>query len=70
MATYIVTSHVRRLVNEHGKRCSVEFLEALDRHVAEKIEEALAVHNGGKRTLDATIISYVTGKLNLGGTRR
>ena len=63
MATYIKASLVRRLVRDHHRRVSVEFLEALDRYVAETVEKSIAVHNGGRRTLDATVLAYVTGKI-------
>lgn len=63
MATYIKPTLIRRLVNDHRRRVSAEFLEALDRHVATVVEKAISVHNGGKKTLDATVLAYVTGKI-------
>jgi hypothetical protein len=55
---YIKASLVRKVVKEHGKRVSKGYLTALDRHVYEKILKAVAVHNGGKKTLDTAVASY------------
>lgn len=57
---YLKTSAVRRLVREQGKRCSQEFLVALDDLVRRKITAAASIHNGGRKTLDATLVGYVS----------
>jgi hypothetical protein len=55
---YIVESKVKKLIREQGKIPGKEFLLALDIFVAVKIKQACKVHNGGKKTLDATVAGY------------
>lgn len=45
--------------DEKGKRCSAEFLAALDAHVRKKLSQAAGQHNGGRKTLDASVAGYV-----------
>ena len=49
---YINATAVKELTKTHNKRCSVEFLDMLDRSICYKIEIACA-KNGKKVTLDA-----------------
>lgn len=49
------------MVKSHGKRTSKEFLAALDRLIERKVKESVAEHNGGKKTLDASLAAYVIG---------
>lgn len=58
---YIKPSTVRRLAKANGKRVSKDFLEALDRYLANKIIQATEIHNGGKKTLDAGVAGYIFG---------
>ena len=58
---YIKPASVRKFIKSHGKRTSKEFLEALDRYLEKKLLVALAEHNGGKKTLDASLAAYVFG---------
>jgi hypothetical protein len=58
---YIKTSAVKKLANTHGKRAGKGFLEALDRLVERKVLQALAEHNGNKKTLDEALAGYVLG---------
>lgn len=55
----ISKSQVRVLAKESGKRLSSDFLSALDFAVREKVKTCLTTHNGGKKTLDASIVHYV-----------
>ena len=55
MAHYVVVSAVRKYVNAKGKRAGKDFLHTLDRHICERLDVACATHNGGKKTLDATV---------------
>ena len=64
MARYIMPTRVRALAHEHDRRISAAALDALDRYVASLLDRAASVHNGGKRTIDATVIDFVAGKLN------
>lgn len=61
MSLLIVSSKVRALAKEKGKRVSPEFIEELNRRMTNKIIAACAVHNGGKKTLDAFIAGYIFG---------
>jgi hypothetical protein len=56
---YIVVSAVRKRLNADGRRAGSEFLEALDRHVARLLDDACAVHNGGKKTLDSSVAIWI-----------
>jgi len=58
---YVVQSAVRALIKENGKRCSEEFLLALDDLVRRKVVAACKQHNGGIKTLDATVLGHVSG---------
>lgn len=59
---FIKASSVRKEVRLiHGKRVSKDFLEALDRLMERKIREACKEHNGGKKTLDASLAAYIIG---------
>lgn len=58
---YIKPSAIRKAVKVGGKRTSTEFLEALDRYVERAIQRAIAEHNGGKKTIDASVAGYVLG---------
>lgn len=55
---YVVASAVKKLVKENGKRCSAQFLEALERHVERVVTNAAKYHNGGKKTVDIEVAAY------------
>ena len=62
---YIKGSAVKALIRQTaGKRTSKEFLEALDRFIAVKVEGCAREHNGGKKTVDASVAAF-----NLGVSR-
>ena len=54
---YIRASGVRQLVKEGGKRCGHIFLASLDKYLHDKILRCLEVHNGGKKTLDGSLVN-------------
>ncbi len=58
---YIKTSSVKKFAKSHGQRVSAEFLSALDRWVENKVLLATKEHNGGKKTLDASLAGYILG---------
>lgn len=58
---YLKASMIRALAKEKGKRIGKDFLDRLNRHVEAKIQEALAQHNGGRKTLDGVIADFVIG---------
>jgi len=59
--TYIKTSSVKKFAKTHGKRVSVDFAVALDRYIETKVLQAIEEHNGGKKTLDLALASYILG---------
>jgi len=59
---FLQVSKVRARVNENGKRVSTEFLLALDDLVRRKVDAACSVHNGGRKTLDASVLGFVSGR--------
>ncbi len=63
MSAYIKPGSVRKLVKECGKRVGRSFIAELDARVAEKIEAACRVHNGGRKTLDRDVVLMVFGKI-------
>ena len=58
---YIKPAAIRKAVKAAGKRTSTEFLDALDRYVERAIQRAIAEHNGGKKTIDASVAGHVLG---------
>lgn len=61
MLYYIKAKNIRDCVKGHNKRVSREFLAALDRYVHSKILQSVKEHNGGKKTLDASVAGYILG---------
>lgn len=60
---FVRTRAVRQLVSEHRKRCGADFLYALDVHIDNTIRRCCAQWNGSKKTLDATVVNLVIGKI-------
>jgi hypothetical protein len=56
---YIKASAVRKYCKAHGKRASKELFATLDRMVHLRVEACIKVHNGGKKTIDMGVLSYV-----------
>jgi hypothetical protein len=63
---FLKVSGVRKRIKHNGKRVSEEFILALDAFIRRKIDAACRVHNGGKKTLDASIAGHVFGTHVLG----
>ena len=57
---FIVVSAVKKLVHDKDRRCAPEFLEALDCAVSALVRKACEAHNGGAKTLDASVLSNGT----------
>lgn len=55
---YIKPAAVKRLIKEHGKRTAHEFLLALDNYVERAVRRAATEHNGGKKTVDASVAGH------------
>ena len=59
---YINTASVKKFVKmKSGKRVSKDFLDALDRHIENKLINAGSEHNGGKKTLDSGVAGFHLG---------
>lgn len=56
---YINQSNIKKLAHSHGKRTGKDFLLQLDIMIEEKVKQACEVHNGGKKTLDESIATYI-----------
>lgn len=56
---YIKASAVRKYCKAHGKRASIMLIATLDRVVETRLDACIKVHNGGKKTIDAGVLSYV-----------
>lgn len=56
---YVVVSAVKARLKEHGKRCGKDFLLALDCFIDEKLEAAGRCHDGGRRTVDASVATWI-----------
>lgn len=59
---YIRPSALKKLAKQSGKRVGSDFIAALDGHIERKMGEAIAEHNGGRKTLDAAIFGYIFGR--------
>lgn len=58
---YIKPAAVKKLIKTHGKRTAAEFLLALDHYVERAIIRAATEHNGGKKTVDASVAGHTLG---------
>ena len=65
MSYYLIESHVRQKVNEKGKRIGATALSVLDAFIDLSIDRALEIHNGGRKTIDGTVM-----RVALTGTQR
>ena len=60
--TYLKPAAVKRLIKTTAnKRTSKDYLEALDRYVERAIQRAANEHNGGKKTVDASVAGHTLG---------
>lgn len=57
----IQTSKLKRTTKGAGKRISADAVMLLDRHVHGLIMAATRTHNGGRKTIDATVMAMVCG---------
>jgi len=56
---YINQSNIKKLANSNGKRAGKDFLLQLDIMIEQKVKQACEVHNGGKKTLDESVATYI-----------
>ena len=59
---YLVVSRVKAKAHEAQKRVGQDFLLRFNAFIDRKLDEALAVHNGHKKTLNGAVADYVLGK--------
>ena len=59
---YIRESGIRKILKEEGKRASKEYMHELDLELYKIVRRCCRVHNGGKKTVDLTVLSHVMGK--------
>jgi hypothetical protein len=57
----VKASEIKKMVKEGNKRCSKDFIAALDAAVAKKVMKCIADHNAGKKTLDAGVVHMIFG---------
>ena len=60
-AQYIKPAAVKKLIKSHGKRTAAEFILALDAYVERAIIRAASEHNGGAKTVNASVAGHVLG---------
>jgi len=58
MAHYLKPSAVKALARERGRRVGRDFMASLDGAIQDLLERACSIHNGGKITLDASILAH------------
>lgn len=57
MSDFINESAVKKLIHANDKRCSDEFLTALDAFVKSKVQACCDARNGGAKTLDESVVT-------------
>lgn len=58
LPTYLKNHKIKALIKANNRRCGPEFMKLLDKHVEALVTRACGVHNGGKKTLDATVAGF------------
>lgn len=56
---YIVNSKVKKFFHENNKRLSKDGLNALEVKFVDYMEKCCKTFNGGKKTVDATLVNLV-----------
>ena len=64
---FIKPTLVKRYVHKRGKRVSNIFLHGLDNLIQNKLDAAIALHDGGRKTLDRDT-AVVVNLFFMGGT--
>jgi hypothetical protein len=49
---------IKQIAKATGKRVGKDYLVLLEEHIRRKVEAACRVHNGGKKTIDASIAAH------------
>lgn len=58
---FLKPTATKQYCNKLGRRVSVEFLNALDLKIEVILDRACRQFNGGAKTLDATVLGFVSG---------
>lgn len=61
MAGILVQSVVKRIIKENGKKAGTDFLQTFSDLVENKLKQATAEHNGGRKIMDAAVAKFVFG---------
>ncbi len=56
------TAEIKKLAKASNKRTGGDFLVAWNNFTRKKLEECIAYHNAGKKTMDAGTVAYICGK--------
>ena len=56
---YIKPAAIKLLAKGEGKRISTAALYMLDEKVGRLVNKACSVHNGGKKTIDETVMTHI-----------
>lgn len=59
ICTLVNVHRVKQIAKDHGKRISPEALAMLAGHVEDRVKAACAVHDGGSKTVSATVMATV-----------
>ncbi len=59
---FLNAAEVKRIAKASGKRVGKDFLAAFAALQRKQLEDCIAAHNAGKKTLDAGVLHYVCGK--------
>lgn len=58
---FVRQSEIKAAAKAAGKKVGKEFLQTVEDAVANKINQAIAEHNGGRKTLDAAVAKLAFG---------
>ena len=56
---FIRPAPIRKFAKENNRRIGKGFLYSLDNHISRLLSKAISTHNGGKKTLDASVAAFV-----------
>lgn len=57
--TFLKVGALKRFVHARGKLLGRDFLPLMEGHIRRRLDAACRVHNGGRKTLDASVAGHV-----------
>lgn len=57
----IKESVIKKMVKEKDRRIAKEALQAIDAKLVKLIEKMIETHNGGKKTIDTSVVTLTMG---------